>query len=115
MKRYNRELGRYYEDMAAVYLSNMGLRVIERNFYSKLGEIDIIAKEGDNYLVFIEVKYRKYASFGFPEESVDTKKIRKIRDTALLYIERHGLGYMDLRFDIVSILGKEINWIKGAF
>ena len=115
MKKDNRKLGRYYEDMAADYLGKMGLSIIERNFYSKLGEIDIIARQGDNCLVFIEVKYCKYASFGFPEEAVDAKKIKKIRDTALLYIEKKGLSYLDVRFDIVSILDKDINWIIGAF
>ncbi|MCR5829551.1 MAG: YraN family protein [Lachnospiraceae bacterium] len=111
----NRAIGTVYEIKAAEELIKLGYTIIEKNFYCKGGEIDIIAKDGE-YLCFIEVKYRTDNSDGDPLEAVDTRKIKRICKSAVFYMTRYG--YPDdtpVRFDVVSILGEEIMVIKNAF
>ena len=75
---YNkRSIGSKYENKAVEYLKNSGYRIIERNFYCKQGEIDIIARDV-KYLVIIEVKYRKDTKKGNPKESVNYHKKNRI-------------------------------------
>lgn len=110
-----RQVGFDKEKAASAYLENSGYRIIQKNFYCKAGEIDIVA-EDDGYLCFIEVKYRENAENGFPEEAVDIRKARKITRSAIFYMTRYGIPEdYPVRFDVVSILGKEINVIKNAF
>ena len=109
-----RKKGFEYEKKACNFLIKQGLSVIERNFYSKVGEVDIIAKDKET-IVFVEVKYRKNDDFGRPEESVNKKKIKKIKDTAFIYLQINNLYKSDIRFDVVSILGEEITWLRAAF
>ncbi len=110
-----RQTGSKWEDEAARYLTSMGLVILERNFRSRFGEIDIIAKDAD-YTVFIEVKYRKTASFGNPEEAVDIKKIRTISKVADYYrVVRKKAAYSKMRFDVIAIEGGSIKWYKNAF
>ena len=91
------------------------MTVIMRNYRSKKGEIDIVAQDGD-YIVFVEVKYRKNDSYGYPEEAVDFKKQNRIRFTARQYLVHERLGVtVPVRFDVVAILGNEIKHIKDAF
>lgn len=91
----------------------MGCRILERNYRNHWGEIDLIVKDGD-FLVFTEVKYRSSVRSGFPEEAVDAKKRRRIRNSASLYLAGRSMD-IPCRFDIISILGNEIRWIKDAF
>ena len=84
-----REQGSHYETMAAEYLKNKGYEIILQNFFSKNGEIDIIAKYTDT-LVFCEVKYRSNTRYGLPEEAVDYRKQDKIRKTAAYYLYRNN-------------------------
>ena len=110
-----RATGSAYEEKAAQELKRQGYTVLDRNFYCKSGEIDIIAKD-DGYLCFIEVKYRTDSSEGDPLEAVDVRKVKKICRSALFYMTR--FGYPDdtpVRFDVVSILGDEIKVIRNAF
>ncbi len=110
-----RETGSAYEKMAGEFLKKQGLRVLVFNFRTRNGEIDVIAREGDT-IVFVEVKYRSSSRSGYPQEAVDGRKQRKICRTADYYRMTHGLGeFSPVRFDIVAICGKEINWIKNAF
>lgn len=110
-----RSLGQEKEELAAEYLISQGAKIIERNYYFRGGELDLIAKDGE-YLCFIEVKYRKSSSFGFPEEAVTYAKQRKILKGARLYLyQNHFKKDTPCRFDVVSITGNEINWIKNAF
>ena len=92
-----------------------GYRIIERNFYCKAGEVDIIAYDAE-YLCFIEVKYRKDLSDGYPEEAVDVRKARRITKSAMFYMNMCRIpASTPCRFDVVSILGDEIRVIKNAF
>ena len=109
-----RKKGFEYESKASDFLVKQGLSIIERNFYSKVGEVDIIAKDRET-IVFVEVKYRKNDDFGRPEESVNKKKIKKIKDTAFIYLQINNLYKSNIRFDVISILGEEITWLRAAF
>lgn len=110
-----RKIGEEYEEAAVRYLEQAGYEVIERNFRCKLGEIDIIAKD-HCYLVFIEVKYRSSARYGLPIEAVDIKKQKTIYRVAQWYLKEHKIGNnIDIRFDIVCILGDKITLYKNAF
>ena len=110
-----REQGSHYETMAAEYLKNKGYEIILQNFFSKNGEIDIIAKDTDT-LVFCEVKYRSNARYGLPEEAVDYRKQDKIRKTAAYYLYRNNFPVETrVRFDVIAVLGEKITHIEDAF
>ena len=110
-----RETGSGYEKIAAAYLVEQGLNIVEYNYRSRRAEIDLIARDQD-YLVFMEVKYRSTASSGDPAEAVDARKQARIRHAARYYLYADGLGEeIACRFAVVTILGEEITWYKNAF
>jgi putative endonuclease len=96
------ELGAKGEDLAIRYLKKRGYRIIERNYRVKLGEIDIIAEQGDD-LVFIEVKTRSDTSFGSPFESITVQKQKQLSKVALEYIGKKKCHLCPARFDVVGI------------
>ncbi|MDO5718038.1 MAG: YraN family protein [Tissierellia bacterium] len=108
--------GRIGEDMAAEYIEKIGMKIIDRNFRLPIGEIDIIAMDGD-IIAFIEVKSRKTDKYGTPSEFVDLKKQKRILNTAEIYMKNNSLTELQPRFDICEIYsGKsEINYIENAF
>jgi putative endonuclease len=95
----NRILGREGERAAARYLRRRGFRVITRGYSTNLGEIDLIARDGDT-LVFIEVKTRRA---GEPLEAVTPAKERRLTLTALQFLRRYGLLEQRCRFDVVAV------------
>ena len=109
-----REIGKTGEIKAAKYLESMGVNILERNYQNRFGEIDIIGKEG-NILLFIEVKYRKNESFGYPLEAVGFAKREKIRKMARFFLNENHYYRYNIRFDCIGIIGSQIEWIKGAF
>lgn len=111
----NRIIGNKYEHIAREYLINQGVEILEYNFSCNKSEIDIIGKFEDTIL-FIEVKYRSNLSYGLPESSVDIRKQAKIRYGAKVYLSMNNLfDLVPCRFDVVSITGNNIVWIKDAF
>lgn len=108
----NRELGKLGEDLAEKYILNQGFSIIQRNFRTRSGEIDIIAKDG-KYIVFIEVKARRSISFGFPREAVDKNKQIKIRDIASLYLLKNKKMDSHVRFDVIEVLLDKKNDLKS--
>lgn len=111
----NRETGTVFEGIAASFLEKQGYQLIEKNFRCRFGEIDLIAKE-DDYLVFIEVKYRSNLQTGLPEEAVSLKKQKVISKVADYYIVKRQIGLeLPIRFDVVSILGNEVKVYRNAF
>lgn len=102
-----RSLGKTGEAIAKLVLEKKNYRIIEQNFNSSVGEIDIIASTGKT-LVFIEVKTRTSDDFGSPSESIGTGKILRIRKTASWYLaKKDETGFQDCRFDIISIMVKK--------
>lgn len=110
------ENGSFYEKKATVFLVLNGYRILERNFRSRFGEIDIIARDG-KYISFIEVKARNKSYLVSGKESVDKKKMEKIKKTALFYASKKTNSFF--RFDVLEIiqgnLWRQYNLIKGAF
>jgi len=113
-------VGKLGETKAGEYLVRNGYQIIEKNFRTRYGEIDIIAKDG-NDLVFVEVRSRSTKSFGAPEESITAKKQLKIKNLAQYYLQVHNLNRVNCRFDVVVINfnrnGKleRLNHIRSAF
>ncbi len=106
-----REIGNKYEDKSVETLVKEAYRILERNYQNRFGEIDIIA-EKNKELVFIEVKYRKTSKFGYGYEAVDRRKIMKILKLANYYIQSKKYQNYKIRFDCMSYLGDELDWIK---
>lgn len=109
-----RKVGNDYEKIAGEYLKTKGYEILEYNFYTRAGEIDVIAKH-EGYLVFVEVKYRKDLSAGHPLDAITPQKQKKISKCALYYMKAHGLLGLPVRFDVVGILGDEIQVVQNAF
>lgn len=119
IKKNTRKAGDYGEDLACEFLTNLGYKIIERNFFFGHGEIDIIAKDGD-VLVFTEVKLRKNLEFGMPEYAMTKSKQSQVKKIAGAYLYQKEIRDQLCRFDFVGILhfkGAEpqINHIKNAF
>ncbi|MCL6447760.1 MAG: YraN family protein [Armatimonadetes bacterium] len=110
MGRQRQELGKLGEELAASYLQKKGYRLLERNYRCRLGEIDIVALDGD-VLVFIEVRCRTSSRFGFPQESIRREKQAKLRKLAQYYLLRAArpgpapvTGQNQVRFDVLALL-----------
>ena len=104
--------------MALNHLVDRGYVLVERNYRTRFGEIDLILRSG-NTLVFVEVKLRRGAEFGDPLESVTPRKQATIRTLAEGYLADREPDFEDARFDVVGILetgGKrEIHHVENAF
>ena len=110
-----RFVGTHYEKLACDFLEKKGYEIISTNFRNRYGEIDIIAKDKE-YLVFIEVKYRKTNSFGDPSEAVNLKKQINICRVSDYYRVRYKISSdVNIRFDVVAISDNEISLIQNAF
>ncbi len=106
-----REIGNKYENKSVEILVKEEYKILERNYQNRFGEIDIIA-EKNKEIVFIEVKYRKTNKFGYGYEAVDRRKIIKILKLANYYIQSKKYQDYKIRFDCMSYLGDELDWIK---
>ena len=106
-----REIGNKYEDKSVETLVREAYKILERNYQNRFGEIDIIA-EKNKEIVFIEVKYRKTSKFGYGYEAVDRRKIMKILKLANYNIQSKKYQNYKIRFDCMSYLGDELDWIK---
>lgn len=95
-------LGKAGEQLAVDYLHRQGYQIIERNFRTRNGEIDIIAKQA-SFLVFVEVKTRRSLQYGQPAEAVTYRKQQKLIQTALLYLQESPLAATGYRFDVMEI------------
>ncbi len=110
-------IGRTGEDLAVCYLENLGYTIVERNYRKRIGEIDIIARDGE-CLVFIEVKTRRSSRFGSPFDAVDFRKQQQISRVALAYMTQHRCGDVPVRFDVIGVhleKSPKIELIKNAF
>ena len=109
--------GRFGEQLALEYLNSKGYTIIEKNYRNKIGEVDIIVYDKD-ILVFVEVKTRMGNHFGHAYESVDSRKQKKIANTALMYLQKNKLHDVQVRFDVIEVYPVEkeiINHFKNAF
>lgn len=110
-----RKKGDTYEQIAIEYLQRQGVEILEHNYRNRRGEIDLIGRDGE-YTVFFEVKYRKDHSRGYPAEAVNYGKQRIICRVADYYRMNHHMGdFTPVRYDVVSICGRQITWYRNAF
>ncbi len=107
--------GEQAEQQACDFLITQGLTLVERNFRSSYGELDLIMKD-DETLVIVEVRFRKNAKFGSALESVTVAKQVKISATTEVYLSTLENEMPRIRFDVVGILGDgDLQWVKNAF
>ncbi len=109
----NKKKGNLGEEVARKFLENKGYNILESQYRTKHGEIDIIAID-EKTIVFIEVKYRKTTKKGSPLEAVNKTKQNKIINSAYQYIIDKNIKN-NIRFDVVGILGDEVTHIVNAF
>lgn len=95
-------IGNIGESIACKYLQNIGYIILEKNFYCKQGEIDIIAKD-KNEVIFIEVKTRSNICYGRPRESVTKYKKEHILKSTKYYLYLHNLNNAFIRFDVIEV------------
>ncbi len=112
-------LGKRGEDIAASFLEKNNYKIIAKNYKTRIGEVDLIAKDREVFC-FVEVRTCSSNSFCLPKETIDAKKKMQISKAALSYIKSHQLEDFRARFDIVSILLQrdgniKIDHIKNAF
>ena len=111
--------GKIAEDIAAQYLTKEGLKLIDQNFHSRFGEIDLIGLDKE-ILTFIEVRYRKNEQYLAVIETIDQHKCRKIIISSEYYLSKHkNYRTYQCRYDVIAIAGElnkpVIEWIKNAF
>jgi putative endonuclease len=102
VRRRNRTFGDFGERVAASHLESHGYTILERNWASRVGEIDLIASRGED-LVFVEVRSRKGRDFGAPEESITGRKRQHLLDTMANYLEQHPDSPPNYRIDLVVL------------
>ena len=105
--------GAHAEEAAAGLLASHGLAIVARNFRTRFGEIDLIARDGET-LVFVEVRLRNNANFGGAAASVDSSKRGRIVAAARAYVARLAVE-PPCRFDVVTVEGENARWIPAAF
>ena len=115
MTEARQRLGKKGEDAACAYLERKGYvicrrnlknreyEILETNFYTKKGEIDIVSKK-DNCIIFVEVKTSRNLNFGLPRLAVTYAKQQKIRSAALFYLQQENRHQQMLSFDVIEIL-----------
>jgi len=113
-----KQYGQQGEDAVARFLRRKGYKIIQRNYRTPLGEIDIIARH-QKTLVFVEVKARRSSAYGDPKWALTATKQRKISMVALTYLKQHGVTHTKARFDVVTVQHAEavprIEVIPNAF
>lgn len=118
MKPDRQGRGAWAEQLALEYLEGAGLRLLERNFRCRLGEIDLIMADGA-VLVFVEVRFRASTRYGAGFESVTRAKQSKLLSAARAYLARHKAGTAHCRFDVISVTKRnyqpDLLWVKNAF
>lgn len=110
--------GNHAEGVAARYLASRGVNILERNVFSRGGEIDLVGVDGET-LVFFEVRFRGGGSLASAAESITPTKQKRLIRAASFYLHKHGLWNADSRIDVVAIAPGEsrqyrIQWIKNA-
>lgn len=119
MKTWRRRTGDRWEARALAFLRGRGLNLVERNFNTRYGELDLVMRDGEA-LVFVEVRYRRAHGFGGAVPSVTHSKRQRLVRTASLYLQaRPALAELPCRFDVLAFDGADeaaqCHWIRNAF
>lgn len=119
MTNQRQAVGAYGERLAARHLEERGLVILARNWRCSDGEVDLILRDGD-CVVFCEVKTRRTATYGPPAAAVDTRKMQKLRQLALRWLEENATRAPNIRFDVVEVHPQprgaaRVRHLKAAF
>jgi len=119
MSQESQKIGKQGEDQACQYLEQRGFKILERNFHSQQGEIDIIGEDGQ-FLVFVEVKYYSFRSLGSPLGAVRKSKKESIIHAAQTYLYKNHIHDKNCRFDVLAFFRQPngslaVEHIKDAF
>jgi putative endonuclease len=109
-----RALGISGEEAAAAWYQEQGYRVVDRNWRCRSGELDLVLRKG-GLVVFCEVKTRSSDAFGLPAEAVTRQKQQRIRVLAARWLDESPAPAAEIRFDVASVLDREIEVIQAAF
>ena len=110
-----RKLGSDFEKKATDLLKEHNYEILELNFRSRYGEIDIVAKDGE-YICFVEVKFRSAYNCGYAAEAVDRRKRHIICQVANYYMMKNGISeWTPCRFDVVAFDGSQVQLIQNAW
>lgn len=110
----SRAKGQRAEQAACEFLQGHGLRLLEKNYRCRRGEIDLIMGDGEE-VVFVEVRYRRHSAYGGALASIDARKRAKLIATASHYLQSKG-SHRPARFDVVAIDANQgVQWIRNAF
>jgi len=110
----NRARGQWGEDLAAAHYRRLGHEILDRNWRSTTGELDLVVFDGSTY-VFSEVKARRTADFGPASAAVTVAKQRRIRQLAVEWLRAHDVHASSIRFDVVAITGNDLELLTDAF
>ena len=113
-KSNKRQAGDKYETLAIEFLTTQGLKLLERNYQCKAGEVDLVMEHTDT-IVFVEVRYRQKQQFGGAVMSVTPAKQRKLAMAALHYLQCNKRNDDPCRFDVVAFGKDERQWLVDAF
>ncbi|MGM0563784.1 MAG: YraN family protein [Pseudomonadota bacterium] len=109
-----RELGGNRENQARSYLEREGLVLVEANYSAPCGEIDLIMRDANQRLIFVEVRHRSSGDYGGAAASIGPRKQQRLYRTALHYLQKHHLMNHPCRIDVVAIEGDRVQWIPNA-
>lgn len=113
------ELGKWGEELAATFLLSKGFAILSKNYRTPDGEIDLIAKKGDE-LIFVEVKTRRNTIHSYPEEAINDEKFDHLENTAGWYLLQHPEYEQNWRLDVVTVIGTpdssepRIDWFENV-
>ncbi|WP_433614111.1 YraN family protein [Dactylosporangium sp. CA-139114] len=117
MTNHNQLVGGFGERVACRYLVSQGLVLLDRNWRSPAGELDVVARDGAD-VVFVEVKTRSSTRYGQPAEALVPAKVRRLRRLAQMWLAANDVRWERVRFDVIGVLvgrGVAIQHLRGAF
>ena len=114
-KNLSKIIGATAEQRALEFLLKQGLSLKEQNYRSRVGEIDLVMRDGKE-LVFVEVRMRSRKNYGSAAETIDFNKLRKLRNTIAIYVQKNyrGVAVPEHRLDVVAIDGEKLEWIRNV-
>ncbi|RSX54115.1 endonuclease [Bifidobacterium goeldii] len=116
-----KQLGAYGEQYAAMWLQRRGYRILDRNWQTRYGEIDVVAMSPEGTLLFVEVKTRRSALYGVPQEAVTSHKRLRLRRASVQWLlaPEHRIAHNGVRFDVIAIIVRDgrvqLRYIPEAF
>lgn len=110
-----RDVGAAQEARASGYLTAKGWKLLAQNYCTRSGEVDLIFRDPEQTVVFVEVKFRTGTSFGLGQEMVNWSKQKRIAKAALVYLKEKKLTNQNLRFDVIALSPEGVEHIPNAF